>query len=95
MVNELLSSDSDKANGEESLVWVGVVESDSKGHRKWKLRPMEEKLYLFIQFSLRVSLRRVEQDVCELSVCESMWDVHVLKGIVRRLGRAGHLVYSF
>ena len=34
MVNELLSSDTDKANGEESLVWVRVVETDSKGHRK-------------------------------------------------------------
>ena len=34
MVNELLSSDIDKANAAESLIWVGVVESDSKGHRK-------------------------------------------------------------
>ena len=95
MMNELLSSDTDKANGEESLIWMGVVESESKGHRKWKLRPMEEKLYLFIQFSLRVSLGRVEQDVCELNVCESMWDVYVLKGIVKKLGSARHLVYSF
>lgn len=33
--------------------------------------------------------------MCELNVCESMWNVYVLEGIVKKLGRARCLVYSF
>lgn len=59
----------------------------SRGHRKWKLRPVEEKLYLFIQFFLGVSLRRVERCVCVcLCVSVPVCGMYVFMGIVGRLG---------